>query len=128
MMNILYISCDSENNDPFSPSGPAFDARLSALTTSAGPIAEAFAPDNQGYSITVANAIDSISVIPTAMNTEATIHVWGVGIPLPGYNIASGTESPPLSLSVGENRTTVEVTSPNERFSLGYTIIVTRVN
>ena len=48
------------------------------------------------------------------------------GLPASGVLLSSGLESPQISLSVGDNLITVEVTSANGRFALGYTINVTK--
>ena len=75
---------------------------LSGLEVSEGTLAPEFSSSVTGYSVTLANSVDSISIAPKARDSEAVIYVNS-------SVILSGTASAPQSLSVGTNRITVSV-------------------
>ncbi|WP_217593063.1 cadherin-like beta sandwich domain-containing protein [Cohnella sp. GbtcB17] len=97
---------------------PSSDATLSDLTLSDGTLSPAFTRATTSYTASVGHAVDSITVTPTASNGNAAILVSD-GI------TTSGKPSKPISLSVGTNQITVEVTAQNGARQK-YTIIVTR--
>ena len=86
---------------------------LRNLTLSAGTLTPAFTSETGTYKATVPNAVESLSVIPVANNTAATITVNGTPVP-------SGTPSQDIALAIGLN--IIEVTLENTT----YTIILTR--
>jgi len=96
------------------------DATLSDLSLSSGTLDPSFASATTSYTASVANNITSITVTPTAADTNATITVNGTPV-------ASGSASGAINLDVGENTITIVVTAENGTTTKIYTIIVTRV-
>ena len=105
--------------DNFSITAAAADATLSGLTISAGTLTPAFASSTTGYTASVANAISSVTVTPTATDAGATITVNGV-------SVASGAASASIPLNVGPNTITTVVTAPDGITTKTYTIDITR--
>ena len=91
------------------------DATLSALTLSDAPFT--FAPDTTSYDVNVANGVDETTVTPTVNHDGATYKVK-----LDGVADADGT----VSLAVGSNIITVEVTAEDGNTVKTYTVTVTR--
>ena len=75
------------------------DANLGNLTLSVGALNPVFAGSTTSYTASVANAVDSITVTPTAAQADATIQVRVNGGSYAG--VASGSASGPLALNVG---------------------------
>src|SRR5205823_4432045 len=104
---------------------------LANLTLSAGTLTPAFAPNVLSYTASVSNATSSMTVTPTAADTNATIEVRVNG---GSYAIvASGSPSGPLALNVGANTVDVRVTpevgpfdQPDAGTAKTYTVTVTR--
>ena len=96
------------------------DATLSGLSLSASSasLTPAFASDEESYTASVGNAISSVRVTPTVNEANATVTVKGT-------TVASGQQSGPISLSVGENTITVVVTA-EDGTTKTYTVDVTR--
>lgn len=94
------------------------DAALTMLTFSGGVFNETFSPGTAAYTATVANSVSSITVTPTLSDAGATVTVNG-------SSATSGSASGQISLGVGTNTITVEVTAPygNTR---SWTITITR--
>ena len=88
---------------------------LSALSISSGKLTPSFSSEITNYSVTVANATNSITVTPTAAETSLSITVNGT-------SVASGTASSAISLSTGSNTITVTIGG-----STSYIILVTRL-
>ena len=95
------------------------DATLTDLTVSEGTLAPIFDKETTEYVVEVANAIESMTVTPTATSSKATITVNG-------QSVNSGSTSQPIALNVGENTVTVEVTAEDGTTVISYTILVTR--
>ena len=94
------------------------DATLSGLTLS-GINFGTFASGTTSYSITVANSVSQTAVTPTVNHSEAS-HVIKLG----GVTDADGT----VSLAVGNNVITVEVTAEDGSTTQTYTVTVTRAD
>ena len=95
---------------------PALDASLSALSLS-GIDFGTFSSGATSYSAQVANSVSQTTVTPTANHSGATYV-----IKLDGVTDADGV----VSLSVGGNVITVEVTAQDGETSRTYTVTVTR--
>ena len=78
-----------------------------------------FASGTTSYSITVANSVSQTTVAPTVNHSEAS-HVIKLG----GVTDADGT----VSLAVGSNVITVEVTAEDRSTTQTYTVTVTRAD
>jgi trimeric autotransporter adhesin len=100
-------------------SGPSNNADLSNLTLSTGTLTPVFAAATTSYTSSVANAVNSITVTPTAADANATITVNGTAV-------ASGTASGNIALNVGSNIITTLVTAQNTTTTKTYTVDVTR--
>ena len=109
---ITVTRLDSQS-DPISS-----DASLSELTLS-GINFGTFASGTTSYSITVANSVSQTTVAPTVNHSEAS-HVIKLG----GVTDADGT----VSLAVGSNVITVEVTAEDTSTTRTYTVTVTRAD
>ena len=92
------------------------DATLSALTLS-GIDFGTFASGTQSYTSSVANSVSQTTVTPT-VNDEGASYVIKIG----GVTDADGT----VSLAVGSNVITVEVTAEDDSTTKTYTVTVTR--
>lgn len=95
------------------------NADLSGLTLSSGTLSPAFSPGVLHYTATVGYHVSSITVTPTAAESHSTLAANG-------SPAASGVESAPISLSVGDNAITIVVTALNGVATQTYTIDVTR--
>ncbi len=89
------------------------------LALSSGTLDPTFASATVSYTAMVSNNVSSITVTPTASDSNATIKVNGT-------SVTSGTASGSISLAVGNNNVIrVEVTAQDETTKT-YTVIVTR--
>ncbi len=95
------------------------DASLSGLGVSAGTLTPGFAPGATSYTDNVGYGVSSITVTPTTTDPNATVKVNGA-------TAASGSPSGPISLSVGGNTITVQVTAQDGTTTDTYTVVVTR--
>ncbi len=95
---------------------PSTDATLSALSLSDVDIGT-FASDTTSYTASVANSVSQTTVTPT-VNDDGATYVVKLG----GVSDADGT----VSLSVGSNVITVEVTAEDGQTTRTYTVTVTR--
>ena len=95
------------------------NADLSGLSVSMGTLTPSFSKDSLNYSVTVSNAVTSITVTPTSGDANATIAVNGNGV-------TSGTASASVALNVGSNTITTMVTAQNGTTTKTYSIIATR--
>ena len=95
---------------------PSTDATLSGLTLS-GVDFGAFDPATTGYTASVANDGDETTVTPTTNDDGATY-----AIKLSGVAYADGT----VSLTVGANVITIEVTAADGNTAKTYTVTITR--
>ncbi len=108
--------------DNFSITAAAFvssNADLSGLALSSGGLAPVFAAGTTSYTAAVANAVNSITVTPTAADVNATITVNGAAV-------ASGNASAAIALAVGTNVITTIVTAQDATTTKTYTVTVTR--
>ena len=101
---------------PSTPERLSSDAKLSALTLSDVPFGT-FASGTTSYTAQVANSVSQTTVTPTVNHSGANYV-----IKLDGVTDADGV----ISLSVGNNVITVEVTAEDESTTRTYTITVTR--
>ena len=98
------------------PAETSTDATLSALTLSDVPFGT-FASGTTSYTASVANSVTETTVTPTVNDSGATYV-----IKLGGVTDADGV----VSLSVGSNVITVEVTAEDDSTTKTYTVTVTR--
>ncbi|WP_166727778.1 cadherin-like beta sandwich domain-containing protein [Mucilaginibacter gilvus] len=96
------------------------NADLSALALSQGVLSPAFANGVLVYSASVANAVTSITVTPTASDVGATIQVNGIAV-------ISGSASGAIPLAAGSNAITTTVTAADGLTTQTYTVNITRV-
>ncbi len=96
------------------------DATLSALTISDGTLTPAFDSSKTAYTASVANSVASVTVTPTANESNATVAVNGSAVD-------SGTASQAISLTAGQSTdVNVVVTAQDGVTTKTYTIAVTR--
>jgi len=98
---------------------PSSDATLSSLTISSGTLTPAFAPGTTSYTVGVPNSMSSVTIIPTANESHATIKVNGTAV-------VSGSASGDISLSVGDNTILIQVTAQDGTTTATYTVTVNR--
>ncbi|GKS60337.1 hypothetical protein YTPLAS18_38640 [Nitrospira sp.] len=94
------------------------NADLTSLSVSSGSLTPAFSPGTTSYVVTVATAVDSITVTATAQQGSAMVFVNN-------QSLGSGGTSSPIPLVVGSNIVTVVVTAPSGAMT-SYTITVNR--
>lgn len=97
----------------------ANNADLAGLIPSVGTLSPVFSAATGNYSLAVDHAVSSITVKPTADQANATITVGGTAV-------ASGAASAPISLVVGANQITAEVTAQDGITKKTYVLTVTR--
>ncbi len=85
-----------------------------AATSGQVSLNEAFDPERETYSATVAHDVTEVTVIANPEDPKARITVNG------------GEPGTPVALVVGENTITVVVTAPDARYTRTYTVRVTR--
>ncbi|MBC6414075.1 MAG: cadherin-like beta sandwich domain-containing protein [Chromatiales bacterium] len=95
------------------------DASLSALTVSAGTLSPDFNSTTLNYTVSVANSIEQLTVMPTATNANATIMVDDEAV-------ESGTTSTAIELAEGEVTTIMVVVTAQDGTENTYTIAVNR--
>jgi len=108
-------------NPPAPPVRPVVlssNANLSNLEISSGSLSPAFAAGTTGYTTSVTNGTDSISLTPTVANTNASVKVNNT-------TVTSGVTSGEIALAVGDNTINIVVTAQNGSAKT-YTVIVTR--
>lgn len=103
---------------------PSSNANLSNLALSAGTLNPAFGSAITTYTTSVANAVSSITVTPTASQTAATIAVRINGSSY--ANVTSGSPSGALALNVGGNTVDARVTAQDGTTIKTYSVMVTR--
>ena len=94
------------------------NADLSALVISQGTLSPQFAATETAYTATVANSVTSMTVTPTAADSNATILVNDAAV-------SSGSASGTIDVNVGSNNMEVVVTAEDETEKT-YAIAVTR--
>ena len=97
------------------------DATLSNLTISSGTLTPSFTSGTIAYTDSVANTVTSVTVTPTANESQAIVKVNG-------NTVISGSPSGTISLSVGDNTITIVVTAQDITTQKTYTVIVNRAN
>ena len=95
------------------------NAALSNLMVSAGSLAPPFSTATLGYTDTVTNATNFVTVTPTTSDPNATVKVNGAPV-------ASGSASGSIALAVGINNVNVVVTAQDGTTTQTYTIAVNR--
>ena len=121
--NVITIEVTAEDDDTtqtytvtVARALPSTDAKLSALTLS-GIDFGTFASGTTSYSAQVANSVSQTTITPNVTDSEASYV-----IKLGGVTDADGV----VSLSVGSNVITVEVTAEDDNTTRTYTVAVTR--
>ena len=94
------------------------NADLSALVISQGTLSPEFAATETAYTASVANSVTSMTVAPTAADSNATVSVNDAAV-------SSGSASGAINLTVGDNAIKVVVTA-EDGTKKTYTITVTR--
>ena len=123
-ITIVVTSQDGSRSKTYSltvkrePYIPSDNANLGGLAISSGTLSPAFTAGTTNYTVSVGNAINSLTVTPTVADGYATARVNGVVV-------ASGTASGAIGLVVGDNIISVVVTAESG-FTRTYTITVTR--
>ncbi len=98
------------------------NADLAGLSLSTGnALSPVFNPNTTAYTAQVANNVSSITVTPTAADSNSTITVNGEAV-------ISGTPSQSIDLDVGPNAITTVVTAQDGTTTKTYTVTVTRNN
>jgi hypothetical protein len=98
---------------------PDTGASLLSLTLSQGVLSPAFASGTASYTAVVSNDTASITVMPIAKQSQASVAVNGV-------TVSSGASSDPISLSLGSNFITALVTSGDGLTTTTYIVNVIR--
>lgn len=101
-------------------------ARLANLTISSGTLTPVFASSTITYSVSLANAVNSVTVTPTAQDPAAAIDVRVNGGSFAA--VPSGSPSASLPLNVGPNPIDVRVTAAGGTPILTYTVTATRLD
>jgi len=97
----------------------ASNDNLSALKLSTGTLSPVFGAATTGYTASVANSINSITVTPTISDANATVKVNGT-------TVASGAASSAINLTIGANTIATVVTAQDGVTTKTYTVTVTR--
>jgi len=95
------------------------NASLSNLAISSGTLSPVFASGTSSYTASVSNATASVTVTPATADPNATITVNGT-------KTASGSQSAPVALNVGNNTITTVVTAQDGITKQSYTVTVNR--
>ena len=90
------------------------DATLSALALSQGSLSPSFASGTLAYTASVVHSVNSLIVTPTTNDANATAAVNGA------------SAATPVTLAVGSNTVTVQVTAQDGTTTQSYTVTVTR--
>jgi hypothetical protein len=86
------------------------DASLSGLEASAGLLTPSFSASETNYTISVPNGVNSTVITPTTTDPSAKVFVNGI-------TVTSGTASPSIPLSVGNNPIDIAVYAENSALS-----------
>ena len=95
------------------------NADLGGLSLSGGSLAPAFAPNTLAYSVSVPNAMASVSVTPSAADSAASVRVNGA-------LLAGGAASAPIALTAGVATTITVQVSAQDGTLKTYSVTVTR--
>ena len=121
-LGVLLATCNVNNTSEYSNAFAiplSNNANLSALTVSSGSLVPVFASGTFVYADSVADAVTSMTVTPTAAQANATIKVNGNAV-------VSGSASGAIALAVGANAIAVMVTAQDGTTTQTYTVNVTR--
>lgn len=120
---IMLISCPGIGEDPpkDDPAPPVLsnNAALSGLTITTGSVDHVYTTIESSYSLTISNAVDSITVTPILSDTNAGLTINGV--PLENISIT-------IPISVGDNTFTLVVTAEDGETTLSYPITIERLD
>ena len=97
------------------------DATLSALTLSSGTLSPIFSSSSTSYTVSLSNAVASLTVTPTASSSGASITVNGTVV-------SSGSASSAIALEVGSNSITIVVTATDGSSTRTYTVLAVRAS
>ena len=117
-------------NDPLAkqivPStAPTEDAALRSLSVSPGVLDSTFDPATTSYSVSVSNAVSSLTLTPTTSGTSATVTFLDASdSTLPDADAA--TDGFQASPDAGDNTIKVRVTAEDATTTRTYTLVVTR--
>ncbi len=96
------------------------NASLASMNPSVAPLSPAFAPGTTSYTLSVSNAVSTMTVRPVTSDAGATMTVNGAAL-------VSGNTSAPIALAEGTTTPiSVQVTAQNGTTLKTYTITVTR--
>jgi sugar lactone lactonase YvrE len=113
-----YLTSTGTNN-PKAAATLSTDAYLSSLVVTPAALSPFFDINNTAYNASVAATTSSITVRPVSRQANSVIKVNGIVV-------ASGSASPAINLSPGNNTITTVVTAQDGVSSRTYTIIVTK--
>ncbi|MGE3308749.1 MAG: cadherin-like beta sandwich domain-containing protein [Limisphaerales bacterium] len=97
------------------------NADLANLVSSAGSLTPGFGSAVTAYTVSVPNAIGSMTFLPTAAQANATVRVNGATTP-------SGAASGAINLAVGSNAITIAVTAQDATTVKTYVVTVLRAD
>jgi tRNA threonylcarbamoyladenosine modification (KEOPS) complex Pcc1 subunit len=100
---------------------PSSNADLANLTPGAGTLSPGFGSAVTGYTVSVPNAIGSMTFLPTTAQANATVRVNGA-------NTISGTASSAINLAVGSNAIVIAVTAQDGTTVKTYVVTVLRAD
>ncbi|KAF3980794.1 MAG: BspA family leucine-rich repeat surface protein, partial [Methylococcales symbiont of Iophon sp. n. MRB-2018] len=103
--------------------GTAADASLSALTLSTGTLTPVFSSDTTDYTVSVANAVTSLSVTPTVSDSSANFVISGTAADTNPLTVVNNEVS---GLTEGDNTISIAVTAQDTVRT--YTVTVTRLS
>jgi len=112
------IGEDLPKEDPVPPA-LSNNAALSGLTITTGLVDHVYTTIESSYSLTVSNAVDSITVAPILSDAGASLTINGVAI---------GDISITIPISVGDNTFTLIVTAGDGETTLSYSVVITRLD
>jgi gliding motility-associated-like protein len=95
------------------------NAKLALIHLSSGTLSPVFASATTGYTASVTNATNSITVTPTVVDATATVTVNGTAV-------TSGTASGSIALAQGANTIALIGTAQDGVTNMTYTVTVTR--
>ncbi|MGF1925064.1 MAG: cadherin-like beta sandwich domain-containing protein, partial [Bacteroidia bacterium] len=95
------------------------NANLASLVPSSGALSPLFVTTTVNYTLSVINSISSITLIPTVEDIKASVKING-------SVVSSGAVSNAITLNVGANVVTIQVTAEDGTTVRTYTINVTR--
>ncbi len=120
ILGILIFSCVQvdPSNEINSEKEKSSNATLSSLSISSGTLSPTFLSSTTNYTVEVGNEINTITITPTKSDQNATITINS-------QNAVSGSPSQTISLNVGSNAVTIEVTA-EDGTKKSYIILFTR--